>query len=89
MNSDHAQLFIMSSLVWEIDPDGEKISSISIMTSEGRKRVTSFFPNKDKHGSHSSVYRSAATNIYKTKDGRFFHLHGVSPLIYFSPDSTT
>lgn len=89
MNRDHAQLFIMSTLLWEIDPDGEKISSVSIMTSEGRERVASFFPNKDKHGSHSSVYRSAATNIYKTKDGRFFHLHGVSPLTNFWPDSTS
>lgn len=30
----------------------------------------------DKGDAHSKPYRLATTNIYKTKDGRYFHLHG-------------
>lgn len=34
------------------------------------------FPSQDKHQSQSSYHRRLATNIYKTKDGRFYHIHG-------------
>lgn len=33
-------------------------------------------PSMDKHGAASDLHRMAATNIYKTKDGRFYHIHG-------------
>lgn len=79
-NSDHAQLFLMSCLLWTLDPDGANISSLSVLTPEGREQVAAFFPDKDKHQRWSSIYRAAATNIYKTKDERFFHIHGMSDL---------
>lgn len=38
--------------------------------------ILKLFPNQDMHNSQKSLHRSLATNIYKTKDGRFYHLHG-------------
>lgn len=75
--SDHAQLFIMSSMLWTIDPAGENLSAMSNMTNpQGRAKLSRYFPDWDIHRSKSSIYRMAATNIYKTLDGKFFHLHG-------------
>ncbi len=68
----------MSSLLWVLDPAGQKLSAASIMQLEGRTELEKHFPNWDKFNSTASWYRMAATNIYKTKDGRFFHLHGRS-----------
>ncbi|KAH9477353.1 Acetyl-coenzyme A transferase nodX [Psilocybe cubensis] len=70
INTDHAQLFIMSILLTIIDP------------LEGKLRFndpgcTKFFPNGDKfQGMLGSPLTEAATNIYKTKDERFYHIHG-------------
>ena len=33
-------------------------------------------PNTDYHDTFSNEYRFASTNIYKCKDGKFYHLHG-------------
>ncbi|KAG6354591.1 hypothetical protein INS49_004609 [Diaporthe citri] len=77
IETDHAQLFIMSSLLWTIDPAGENLSAMSNLTSpKGRAKLSRYFPDWDIHRSKSSIYRMAATNIYKTLDGRFFRLHG-------------
>ncbi len=40
------------------------------------------FPNRDLHRSQASLHRALATNIYKTKDGRFYHTHGKLDLIW-------
>ena len=43
----------------------------------GSQRMNQLFRDCDIHAKgYSGLYRSLATNIYKTKDGRFFHLHG-------------
>ncbi|KIX06703.1 uncharacterized protein Z518_04679 [Rhinocladiella mackenziei CBS 650.93] len=76
INTDHAQLFIMSSLLWTIDPEGDNLNAGSILHPESRKKLEAFFPDCDKHRSNSSLHRMAATNIYRCKDGRYFHLHG-------------
>ncbi|KAJ9645541.1 hypothetical protein H2204_001121 [Knufia peltigerae] len=73
INTDHAQLFFMSAFVWTIDPDTEH--SISL-TSQNVQRLDDLFPNYDFHKMSSSLYRQCATGIYRTKDGRFFQLHG-------------
>lgn len=39
------------------------------------QRALSVFPM---NRGESPVYRGAATNIYKTKDGRFYHVHGTT-----------
>jgi hypothetical protein len=33
-------------------------------------------PQSDRHNSQKSLHHSLTTNIYKTKDGGFYHLHG-------------
>lgn len=66
----------MSSLLWTIDPDGEKLSASSVLSHEGCLKINAIFPNWDRAESQGSFIKLATTNIYKTKDGRYFHLHG-------------
>lgn len=73
INTDHAQLFFMSAFVWAIDPDKEHSISPS---DENIERLDNLFPNFDFHKMSSSMYRKCATSIYRTKDNRFFQLHG-------------
>jgi hypothetical protein len=73
---DHAQLFFMSILLNTIDPEGEAITASSAASPKGKVAYERYFKNCDLHNGSSSVYRVAATNIYRCKDGRYFHLHG-------------
>jgi crotonobetainyl-CoA:carnitine CoA-transferase CaiB-like acyl-CoA transferase len=73
---DHAQLFFMSVLLNVIDPEGEALNASLAASPEGKKAYEKYFKNCDLHNGASSVYRAAATNIYRCKDGRYFHLHG-------------
>lgn len=66
----------MSTLIWQLDPQGKALTVGSLATPEGQKEFSKYFPNCDKHNATSSPHRIVATNIYKTKDGRSFHLHG-------------
>lgn len=75
INTDHAQLFYMSSLVLEINPDFSapiKPTPVRDLT----EKYAAYFPSGDLHQMASSLYRRACYNIYKTKDERFFHIHG-------------
>lgn len=64
-------------MLWTIDPARDKLSAMSnLMSPQGRAKLSEYFPDWDIHRSKSSIYRMAATNIYKTLDGKFFHLHG-------------
>ncbi|KAF2476074.1 CoA-transferase family III [Lindgomyces ingoldianus] len=72
INTDHAQLFIMSILLNTIDPDGEALTFAKAASPAYAK----YFKNTDLHGMQASTYRTSATNIYRCKDGRYFHLHG-------------
>lgn len=38
--------------------------------------IKALFPDQDKNRSQESLHRKLVTNIYKTKDGRFYHTHG-------------
>ncbi|RVD85671.1 uncharacterized protein DFL_003982 [Arthrobotrys flagrans] len=38
--------------------------------------IQRMFPSEDKHRSQASTIRRWATNIYKTKDGRYYHVDG-------------
>lgn len=66
----------MSILLNTIDPDGGNISLANVSDPEIRAKFESYFKNTDIHKMSSSPHRSAATNIYQTKDGRYFHIHG-------------
>jgi hypothetical protein len=66
----------MSILLNTIDPAGEVINAASTKTPEGKAAYEKYFKNCDLHDHASSTYRVAATNIYRCKDGRYFHIHG-------------
>jgi hypothetical protein len=68
-NRDHAQLFIMSTVVWTMEHDNRTLTSFD-------PKVLDYFPSYDIHRQAATYHRNSTTNIYKTKDGRFFHLHG-------------
>jgi hypothetical protein len=61
-----------------IDPKGDPITPADQM--EGDPRMLQYFPDCDLHRLGATFHRTSATNIYKTKDGRYFHLHGKSSL---------
>lgn len=72
INTDHASLFFMSPMLAKVVTEDGKSEPIGLFAPAGAK----LFPNRDLHKAGSSLHRTLATNIYKTKDGRFFHLHG-------------
>ncbi|TFK34340.1 CoA-transferase family III domain-containing protein [Crucibulum laeve] len=75
INTDHAQLFFMSIMLPTIDPYGEKITTNLTVNPELFEK---YFPSCDIHdsmGPHVPAFDRACTNIYKTQDGRFYHLH--------------
>lgn len=65
----------MSVLLNTIDPGGENISFGVLEDPKKKAAFEKYFKNCDLYPANS-LYRKAATNIYKTKDGRYFHLHG-------------
>lgn len=74
--SDHASLFIMSALTWVLDPEGEALNGGAATDHKKREQFYKYFPDYDIHGAQTSLYRNAVTSIYRTKDDRFFHVHG-------------
>lgn len=75
----------MSTFLWKLDPDGENLS-IGHFTTPGKQRdaLLEAFPDADKYETNDPL-NAALTNIYRTKDGRFFHVHGRFPSRPFSP----
>lgn len=69
----------MSFSLWVLDPEGASLNAGSLRTAEGRAELAKYFPSWEKRFSSSAagdLYRTSATNIYKTMDGKYFHLHG-------------
>jgi crotonobetainyl-CoA:carnitine CoA-transferase CaiB-like acyl-CoA transferase len=66
----------MSVLLNVIDPEGEALDATLSILPTGKKAYEKYFKNCDLHNGSSSMYRAAATNIYRCKDGRYFHVHG-------------
>ncbi|KAJ5596010.1 hypothetical protein N7450_002468 [Penicillium hetheringtonii] len=71
INTNHASLFIMSPMIARLIKNGKQIP-FSLMSPD----FLELFPSQDKHRSHANLHRSLATNIYKTKDDRYYHIHG-------------
>ncbi|CAK9780435.1 uncharacterized protein COLE_00110 [Cutaneotrichosporon oleaginosum] len=65
INTDHAALFVFSAFSTTIN------GMVAL-----DPRLKGKFDDWDKADSHKYRYRGLATNIYRTRDGRFFHLHG-------------
>lgn len=66
----------MSALIWVLDPEGEAFNGGAITDPVLREKFFEYFPDFDIHQAQSSLYRNAVTSIYRTKDDRFFHIHG-------------
>lgn len=66
----------MSALTWVLDPEGEALNGGAATDYKKREDFYKYFPDWDKHESQTSLYRNAVTSIYRTKDDRFFHIHG-------------
>ncbi|GAP93263.1 hypothetical protein SAMD00023353_11600010 [Rosellinia necatrix] len=78
INTDHATLFIMSPVILKWLKDGQPVP-LDIRSPE----MAELFPNRDLHRAADGLHRTLATNIYKTKDGRCYHVHGS-----MNPDKT-
>ena len=74
INTDHASLFLFSTLLWTIDEGGENISPNSLRQAD--PKLFKYFPSCDKYRMNATIHRNLATNIYKCADGRFFQAHG-------------
>lgn len=74
INTDHASLFFMSPFVTQIIGSDGKPQTLNAF--KGGEMEKYGFKNWDLHRAGSSLHRTLATNIYKTKDGRFYHTHG-------------
>lgn len=71
----------MSALLVQVNPKLED----PIETTPVRELTEKYawaFPSQDFHSMVSSLYRRAASNIYKTRDGQYLHLHGRSLLMH-------
>ncbi|QDS75630.1 hypothetical protein FKW77_006798 [Venturia effusa] len=76
IDSDHASLFIMSTLLYAVDPHGANVTAAGAASNSNADLLEKWFPSYDFHRGWSTPHRASTTNIYKTKDNRFFHLHG-------------
>jgi hypothetical protein len=75
----------MSVLLWSLDPEGRNVSFAEIRSDEKAKEFYfSCFKDYDNHKSLEGPYRCGTSNIYQTRDDRFFHLHGsLNPDVIF------
>lgn len=77
INTDHALLFIMSLMLWSLEPEGRNVTFADTRTDPAAKALyNSLFTDYDVHGSLSGAYRCCTSNIYRTKDDKFYHIHG-------------
>lgn len=72
INTDHAQLFLMSCYLWTINPG----SKDAVSRTQNANLLDKMIPDYNYHGRDTTLYRKMVTNIYRTADGRYFNLHG-------------
>ncbi|RFU25914.1 hypothetical protein B7463_g10423, partial [Scytalidium lignicola] len=75
IDTDHAQLFLMSIFLLQVNPESDDTPVKPSQLRELNKTHAQYFPSWDLHKQVSSDYRKSVTNIYKTREGRFYHLH--------------
>lgn len=73
-DTDHASLFFMTPFLTKKVGKGGEVEDVN--TFDPKEMVQFGFKNTDLHRATASVHRALATNIYRTKDGRFYHCHG-------------
>ncbi|KAK1230889.1 hypothetical protein PQX77_006004 [Marasmius sp. AFHP31] len=64
IDTDHAQLFFMSPFVSSLNVNGKDVFPHDL------KEFSRWFPSSER-----SPHDASCTNIYRTKDGRFYHIH--------------
>ncbi|MCJ1471141.1 hypothetical protein MMC07_009789 [Pseudocyphellaria aurata] len=72
INTDHASLFIMSPALARLLDENGTVSPTNAIDPDTLKPVRS----EDKLRPRESLHRMMSTNIYKTQDSRFYHVHG-------------
>ncbi|KAK3666076.1 hypothetical protein LTR22_003079 [Elasticomyces elasticus] len=73
INTDHASLYVMSPFLMKVvTKDGKEVK---VNVFDGATMKDYGFPSKDLHNC-VGLHRNLATNIYRTKDGRYYHCHG-------------
>ncbi|KAK3707851.1 hypothetical protein LTR37_011853 [Vermiconidia calcicola] len=74
IDTDHASLFFMTPFLTQVIDSNGQLQDLDAFKA---KRMEDYgFKNGDLHRATASLHRVLATNIYKTKDGRFYHCHG-------------
>lgn len=73
INTDHAQLFFASMMFWTINPG--KPDELAVNMNDPNA-IYKYIKNCDLHKQASSLHRICATNIYRTADGQYYHVHG-------------
>ncbi|KAF9880411.1 hypothetical protein CkaCkLH20_02365 [Colletotrichum karsti] len=74
INTDHAALFCFSPLVASLIGDDGKITPMAVASF--LPDAMKMFPDTDLHRCSASLHRQLPTNIYKTKDGKLYQMHG-------------
>ncbi|KAL4861618.1 hypothetical protein BDV12DRAFT_207856 [Aspergillus spectabilis] len=73
INTDHASLFIMSTFFVDlVNERGEPVDAAP----SPMHRIGPLFRLPAKDEAQSSLWRASVTSIYKTKDGKYYHIHG-------------
>ncbi|TQN64862.1 Succinyl-CoA--L-malate CoA-transferase beta subunit [Colletotrichum shisoi] len=89
INTDHASLFYFSPLIAQLIGKDGKFTPMALMSFV--PEAMKMFPETDKHRTAASLHRALVTNMYKTKDGRCYEVHGKSSLTRLggiNPDPT-
>ncbi|KAK0469143.1 CoA-transferase family III domain-containing protein [Desarmillaria tabescens] len=69
IREDHAQLYFISPMVFSFDSEG-------IFTLSRNSKFAKHFPSYETHDVKNVHMNIMCTTMYKTKDCRFYHLHG-------------
>ncbi|CAO3618655.1 unnamed protein product [Cunninghamella blakesleeana] len=75
INTDHAQGFLFSAMTIQIK-DKKTNQFYTIEKPEFQAFMKKYIKNMDFNNNQKSIYNSACTGIYKTKDNRYYQLHG-------------
>lgn len=73
IDTDHASLFVMSPFLAQVVGEDGRTTPLNVF-GPGMEKYG--FPSTDLHRASASQHRVLATNIYRTKDGRYYHCHG-------------
>ncbi|KAF6823405.1 putative alpha methylacyl-CoA racemase [Colletotrichum plurivorum] len=74
IDTDHAALFFMSPLIASMIGQDGKMTPMAMASF--MPEVMRMFPDTDKHRCQAGLHRQLTTNIYKTKDERYYQTHG-------------